>query len=155
MRVIHESEFKQCSDKPCRAWAEFEAELEKNAKRLLIAKAWMKVRRAKEQAFGPDLFSDPAWDILLDLYISANRDPPLCISDLYLTSPTPPTTILRWVSVLEKRGLIIRRLDLPNRRRKVISLTEAGRRSMNKALDLAMESDRRLGLGRLSVIEEI
>lgn len=121
--------------------------------RRITAVAWVNARRARDRAFGPDLFSDPAWDMLLDLYINSHRPQPTCVSDLFHASSSPPTTIIRWLTTLENRGLVRRQPDLRDRRRLNVSLTDLGKAQMEDALDLAVESDRHLGLGRLGVVE--
>src|SRR3546814_1843272 len=42
--------------------------------------------------------SDPAWDMLLDLYLAAERNTrPVSISSLCIASAVPATTALRWI----------------------------------------------------------
>jgi len=40
---------------------------------LRIASWWLKARRLREEMFGSELFADPAWDIVLDLYTAEAR----------------------------------------------------------------------------------
>ncbi|MDE2442650.1 MAG: MarR family transcriptional regulator, partial [Betaproteobacteria bacterium] len=49
---------------------------------LHIANWWLKARRLREEMFGSELFSDPAWDILLDLYTAEARGESVQISSL-------------------------------------------------------------------------
>jgi DNA-binding MarR family transcriptional regulator len=123
--------------------------------RLTIALAWINAKQARDRAFSTDLFSDPPWDILLDLYVNLCRKRLVSISDLYTACPTPPTTILRWIAILEERNLVERHSDPTDRRRRHVSLTPAGIDKMERALDGATESDRRLGLGRILVTPPI
>jgi DNA-binding MarR family transcriptional regulator len=63
-------------------------------------------RRARGAVFGGGLFSDPAWDILLELYAARLGGRRMSLQDLALAIETPASTTRRWVSVLEHRALI-------------------------------------------------
>lgn len=69
----------------------------------------LEIRRRRSAAFGSDLFSDPAWDILLELLAAELGRREVRLSDL--TSIGRPSTIARWVAALEQRGLIIGALN--------------------------------------------
>ena len=68
--------------------------------------------------FDRELFSDPAWLILLDLFIHNTLGKPVSVSSLYLAAKTPATTALRWINTLADRGMI-ERFDDPTDRRRV------------------------------------
>ena len=87
-------------------------------------------RRIRNQEFGGDLFSDPAWDILLELFISAEKGAPVSATSLCLDANIPQTTLLRWIRTLSERGLIERNADADDARRVFVSLTEEGRDRM-------------------------
>jgi len=65
----------------------------------------LNVRRERIAQFGPGLFSDPAWDILLELLAAELGDRRLALGDL--THIAPASTVARWVGALEERGLLI------------------------------------------------
>lgn len=81
----------------------------------------------RKRVFGPtaDLFGDPAWTMLLDLYVSRLDGKSLDIGSLTAASFTPATTALRWIAMLEGRGLVYRRPDKADRRRSFIEMTPA------------------------------
>lgn len=114
-----------------------------------IAVAWVHARNARDKAFGPGLFCDPAWNMLLDLYIQAAKARPVSVTSLTIAAGTPTTTALRWITLLEDRGLIARAPDPADRRRSFVQLTSFGVGRVEEALSEAAESDRKLGLGRL------
>lgn len=73
---------------------------------------------------------EPGWDILLDLFIAKLSGLKISITSACIASQVPPTTALRWLSVLEEEGLIGRAVDAKDRRRTWVELTEVGVKSM-------------------------
>jgi hypothetical protein len=53
------------------------------------------------------LFGEPAWDILLDLFIAHCRGDDLQVSSVCIEASVPSTTILRWIARLESEGCSI------------------------------------------------
>ena len=86
----------------------------------------LKARRARAQFFDRDLFADPAWDILLELYASELGQRRMSVSDVCIASDVPATTALRWIRALELRGLLRRQEDHNDRRRAFVHLSDAG-----------------------------
>lgn len=64
----------------------------------------MGIRRKRAQLFGDDLFSDPAWEILLELYSARLERRTLTLDKM--ASGSPVSTLTRWAGVLERRGLV-------------------------------------------------
>jgi DNA-binding MarR family transcriptional regulator len=114
--------------------------------RLAAAHAWIRGRKARDKAFGTDLFSDPAWSMLLDLYVNGHAGRTVSVSSLSIGANVPLTTGTRWVALIERAGLIRREADRFDRRRTLVSLTQDGLEKVNDALDRAMESNRQLGI---------
>lgn len=79
-----------------------------------------------------ELFGEPAWDILLDLYIAHVEDKPVSVSSACIGSAAPPTTGLRWLGVLSDQGLILREHDPEDQRRILVRLTEKGLAAMDE-----------------------
>jgi DNA-binding MarR family transcriptional regulator len=94
---------------------------------LEVAEEIYKVRRKRdvqfEQFFGEGLFCDPAWDILLDLYINNGRRRTISVSSACLASVVPTTTALRYISQLVRRRLAVRSPHPDDRRVSVLHLT--------------------------------
>jgi hypothetical protein len=96
------------------------------------------LRRQRTAIFGTgDLFGEPAWDILLDLYIAQAEGKPVSVSSACIGSASPPTTGLRWLTVLTEQGLIARAADKQDHRRIMVHLTERGMAAMEEFLTLA------------------
>jgi hypothetical protein len=73
--------------------------------------------------FQATLFADPAWDILLVLTLSEARHHRLTVSKLCDRVEAPATTALRWITTLTDAGLLVRRNDPTDKRRKYIELS--------------------------------
>lgn len=83
----------------------------------------IKLRRLRERFFQPDLFADPAWDILLDLKAAAQEGQRVSVSSLCIAAAVPPTTALRWISAMTESGMLLRRQDPADARRVFIELS--------------------------------
>lgn len=81
-------------------------------------------RRSREHAFGStDLFGEPAWDLLLDLFIAAKEGKQVPVTSACIGAAVPTTTALRWLAVLEDRGLVLREADPADARRAFVRLS--------------------------------
>lgn len=101
------------------------------------ARALYDLRRSREHFFkgNADLFGEPAWDILLDLFIAGEIAKPVSVTSACIGASTPPTTALRWLCVLEKRGLVERIPDPHDRRRALMRLTPKADQSLRAYLE--------------------
>lgn len=89
--------------------------------------AWEIVRSRRRRAAvfrSNDLFGEPAWDILLGLYLADQAQQKLSVSNVCDVAGVAPTTGLRWIERLEKEGWVHRTPDPVDRRRFWILLTE-------------------------------
>lgn len=79
------------------------------------------------QNFFPDgLFSDPAWDMLLDLTHARLSSKRVSVSSLCIASRVPATTALRRIGDLVSQGLATRVRDESDGRRVFVDLTDEG-----------------------------
>lgn len=89
------------------------------------AQAFYQQRRARDEVFlDSDLFGEPAWDILLDLARAQAAGERTSVKSVCVGSCSPSTTALRWLGVLEKRGLVEREEDPFDRRRAYVRLSK-------------------------------
>src|SRR5437899_12878981 len=65
------------------------------------ARSAIRARTRRKQFFKASLFSDPAWDILLDLFAAEQEGRRVTVSVVGLGSGIPQTTALRWINALE------------------------------------------------------
>lgn len=86
----------------------------------------IRARRMRDQFLPGDLFADPAWDMLLDLFAARLEGSSVSVSSLCIAAAVPPTTALRWITTLTDAGLLMRREDPSDRRRAFIVLTARG-----------------------------
>ena len=101
-----------------------------------IARDMYAARRQRDEAFGnPDLFGEPAWDIMLDLYIAHVEGKPVSVSSACIGSASPSTTGLRWLGILADHELIVRTHDPDDQRRVLVRLTDAGLAAMDRYLE--------------------
>ncbi len=84
----------------------------------------IKLRRLRDQHFPPDLFADPAWDILLDLYAANLEGKSVSVSSLCIAAAVPPTTALRWITTMTEHGALVRKQDPQDARRVFIGLSQ-------------------------------
>jgi hypothetical protein len=84
----------------------------------------IKMRRVRDQYFSNDLFADPAWDILLDLFAARLEGRKVSVSSLCIAAAVPPTTALRWLTGMTENGLLERHQDPSDARRVFIALSD-------------------------------
>ena len=97
-------------------------------------------RQRRARHFDPTMFADPAWDMLLDLFIARVRGKQERTISLCIASEVPATTALRWIGVLDEHGLVERRRAADDRRLRLIALTDQGYRVMRQYLVEGIEA---------------
>ena len=91
-----------------------------------------RLRRVRDHLFADDtgLFAEPAWDILLDLYVAGARGAPISRTSACVAASVPNTTGLRYLELLEAKGLIETRDDAHDRRQRLVTISERARNAM-------------------------
>ena len=96
-----------------------------------VARSSYSERRRRGEIFSdPTLFGEPAWDIMLDLFIAAKERKRLPVTSACIGAAVPVTTALRWLTVLEDKGLIVRENDTADARRVFVRLSAEGYEKM-------------------------
>lgn len=90
----------------------------------------IRARRLRDQHFASELFADPAWDMLLDLYAARLEGRRVSVSSLCIAASVPPTTALRWIGTMHDAQLFGREPDPTDRRRAHITLTDRAAAAM-------------------------
>lgn len=99
-----------------------------------------RMRRARDQNMPEGLMGEPAWDILLALY--AEEPAQLPASTVCYGSGVPQSTASRWIGVLEKGGLVERTEHPRDSRITLLSLTPAGRLTVERSLKAMLRGSR-------------
>jgi hypothetical protein len=90
----------------------------------------IRARRMRATHFPPDLFADPAWDMLLDLFAAELEHRRVSVSSLCIAAAVPGTTALRWIGSMTAAKLFTRYADPQDRRRAFLSLSDTARAGM-------------------------
>jgi len=97
-----------------------------------MATSLYRLRRRRAQYFEPSLFGEPAWDMLLDLFINKALGRRISTTSLCLAADAPQATGLRYIDLLETKGLVQRRSAPDDRRVTLVDLTQQGYRLMRR-----------------------
>lgn len=100
----------------------------------------LRLRRLRDQYFAPDLFADPAWDMLLDLMAARLERVQVAVSSLCIAAAVPPTTALRWIKTMSDHGLFERCADPDDGRRIFIRLADTAMRGMARYFEAAKKA---------------
>ncbi|WP_191992973.1 winged helix DNA-binding protein [Sphingomonas parva] len=89
-----------------------------------LVRAIIRARRLRDHYFRSELFADPAWDMLLDLYAARLDRQRVAVSSLCIAAAVPATTALRWIKSLTDQRLFVRIADPQDGRRVFIELSD-------------------------------
>lgn len=104
-----------------------------------VARLLYQQRRERAACFGDHatVFAEPAWDLLLDLFVARSEKRTVSASAACIGACAPPTTALRCIASLEARGLIATRRHPTDGRMRLVEMTATGVSLMRKCLDPA------------------
>lgn len=97
-------------------------------------------RRSRAALFPGELFDEPAWDTLLQLYCAAGRDEVTTTYALGSSTSAPLSTIERWVEFLVERNLVEYKDGLGNKDSE-IRLSENGFSRLDAYFRMLLEHD--------------
>ena len=100
---------------------------------MLKAREILALRQKRAELFGPSLFGEPAWEMLLQLY-AMSGGARQSMSRLAQLSGTSKATALRWAEYLCDRGLVSRQQHPTDLRSAFIELTDVGREKVETYL---------------------
>lgn len=72
-----------------------------------IASAILSFRRYRSRALSPDIFGEPAWDLLLEVFVADAEGTPMTARIAAERSETPPSVMSRWLKHLSAKQLVI------------------------------------------------
>jgi DNA-binding MarR family transcriptional regulator len=93
------------------------------------ARAWadrLYAERRRRDALFPDgLLGEPAWDLMLALFMAREKGQPMILCKAYRAAGVTDTTGRRLLDRMEEEGLITRRRAPRSRKMRVVELTDA------------------------------
>ncbi|MCP8889130.1 winged helix DNA-binding protein [Sphingomonas faeni] len=95
-----------------------------------VARRLYALRKVRDELLGDALFSEPAWNMLLDLFISGYERRRLSVSAVCIGARAPSATALRYLTMLQDADLVERTRDERDARRSHVQLTALGQRRM-------------------------
>lgn len=101
----------------------------------------IQLRRNRAKFFDPILFSEPCWDMLLELYAASLTSRPVSVASLCCAASVPTTAGLRWIAALEEREVILRATNPFDLRQVEIALTPKALAAMERLFSDSFEID--------------
>ena len=112
-------------DYPCSNLDEFHVPLERVT--------WLiQTRRDRARYVAPELFGEPAWDILLDLLRAELAHERMSVSTACVAAGVPPSSGLRWLKALEHRGLVVGQCDVLDAGRTFVVLSPRASKALRR-----------------------
>lgn len=99
-----------------------------------LARRIYELRRSRDESFGAGLFSEPAWDLLLHLFIAGAEGRRESVSSACDGAGAPATTALRKLAQLEEGRWIVREVDPADARRSYVRLSSRATKKMRSLL---------------------
>lgn len=103
---------------------------------LLAEKAQLEyAKRRKRQQFVPStILAEPAWDMLLELFMQYAGKARVSVTSLCIASACPTSTALRYIALLEDEGFVRREPAVHDKRMTFLELTDKGTLAMGRYL---------------------
>jgi DNA-binding MarR family transcriptional regulator len=99
------------------------------------ARAILRVRRSRERLLGRGMIGEPAFDLLLCLYVRSGQQE-TSLSSLAKPAGIPYSSAMRWFAYLADKGLAERKESETDRRANSVHLTALGRDVMDELLSI-------------------
>ena len=97
-------------------------------------KSCARTRERRGEFLDAELFTDPAWSILLDLAMARLDDKPLAVSSACVAAGVPMSTALRHIRILVARGYARRWQDPNDRRRDLLMIEDTAMKAVTDYL---------------------
>lgn len=95
-----------------------------------------RVRQQRSMFFAKAMFGEPAWDLLLVLYIAEGTGEPRTVNQASELAGVAPTSAKRWIEYLEQNQLVSRRNHTSDSRRILLELTARGRDGLDSFFEM-------------------
>jgi DNA-binding MarR family transcriptional regulator len=80
-------------------------------------------RRRRDDYFPSGLFGEPAWDLILSLFVAREEGRRLTIAEAYEAAAVRPAAGRRLIARLERTGMVARSSGQEDRRKRFVQLT--------------------------------
>lgn len=81
--------------------------MRKSDRAAATATAILKFRRMRSELLPPELFAEPGWDLLLELFIADANGHRLTARDVSDRNNIPPSVLSRWLLHLTQIGFVV------------------------------------------------
>jgi DNA-binding MarR family transcriptional regulator len=102
---------------------------------LARAQSILRVRRSRERLLGRAMIGEPAFDLLLCLYVRTGQQD-TSLTSLAKPAGIPYSSAMRWIAYLADKGLVTRSESNTDRRATSVHLTPSGRAVMDEIVAL-------------------
>lgn len=103
-------------------------------------------RRVRDAALGAELFADPMWDLMLDLYAADAEGTRVSVSAACAASRAPSSSALRYIKEMTAKGLVVRDECRSDARKVYVRLSDKTRVAMGDVLNRMMRDRLMFGL---------
>ena len=111
-------------------------------KLLMAARKELARRNVRTTVYDPDRFGEPAWDILLHLYVAAYEERMFILTkEAVVAANVPYTTALRWLNHLEQAGEIEKAHPSDDGRVTYVGLSGKGIIRVEQALSALIDAE--------------
>ena len=122
--------------RPIFRWPSALARIEKNALNLAVkARTIYEKRRERKEHVPGQFLSEPAWDMLLELFMQFAGGAKVSTTSLCIAADCPGSTALRYIAQLEEAGLVTRAASEFDGRVTFVELTDEGVLSVGRYLE--------------------
>jgi DNA-binding MarR family transcriptional regulator len=116
-------------------WPDELSRIEKDAANLAAKAQMIYLQRERRRKFLPaDILGEPAWDMLLDLFMQFAGQAKVSTSSLCIASQVPTSTALRHIANLEADELVTRQESDDDKRVNFVELSDRGVLAMGRYL---------------------
>jgi FixJ family two-component response regulator/DNA-binding MarR family transcriptional regulator len=114
--------------------AEIADEVASDQQLIKLVRTTIRFRQRRKEYLNAELFSDPSWDILLELTLAKLQGESVPVSSACAAADVPFTTAYRYVGSLVEQGMVRRWKDPLDQRRVLLELEDATLKAMSDFL---------------------
>lgn len=103
-----------------------------------LCRAILAAHKRAGRAFGNDLISDPASEMLLDLYVREHEGLTTSITCFWGAASSALGTARRSLTMMERRGFVVRTGDPSDGRRALVKLTPSAREQLEECFEVIL-----------------